>query len=60
MPALQCCLRDFPQPIFTSKSVELQGTLLGAEQKPADRGMFLMSYCAVLQGHVDVSFYLSI
>ncbi|RMX38549.1 hypothetical protein pdam_00010221 [Pocillopora damicornis] len=33
----QCCLRDFPQPIFTSKSVELQGTLLGAEQKPADR-----------------------
>lgn len=33
----KCCLRDFPQPIFTSKSVELQGTLLGAEQKPADR-----------------------
>ncbi|XP_020627121.1 protein KIAA0100-like isoform X2 [Orbicella faveolata] len=33
----KCCLRDFPQAIFTSRSVELKGILLGAEQKPADR-----------------------
>ncbi|XP_078363340.1 bridge-like lipid transfer protein family member 2 isoform X2 [Oculina patagonica] len=33
----KCCLRDFPEAIFTSQSVELKGTLLGAEQKPADR-----------------------
>lgn len=38
--SFQCCLRDFPQAIFTSQSVELKGTLLGAEQKPANRGMF--------------------
>ncbi|XP_015752770.1 PREDICTED: protein KIAA0100-like [Acropora digitifera] len=33
----ECRLRDFPQAIFTSRCVEMRGTLLGAEQKPADR-----------------------
>ncbi|XP_067034079.1 bridge-like lipid transfer protein family member 2 isoform X1 [Acropora muricata] len=33
----ECRLRDFPQAIFTSRCVEMKGTLLGAEQKPADR-----------------------
>ena len=36
----QCRLRDFPQAVFTSQSVELKGTLLGAEQKPASRSKF--------------------
>ncbi|XP_068677612.1 bridge-like lipid transfer protein family member 2 isoform X2 [Montipora foliosa] len=33
----ECRLRDFPQAIFTSKCVEVKGTLLGAEQHPANR-----------------------
>ena len=37
----QCRLRDFPQAIFTSQSVEVKGTFLGAEQKPANRSMYL-------------------
>lgn len=36
----QCRFRDFPQAVFTSESVEMKGTLLGAEQKPANRSMF--------------------
>lgn len=60
MLALQCCLRDFPQPIFTSQSVELKGTLLGAEQKPAGRGRFLIGYYAVIQSYVEVTCYISV
>ena len=50
----QCRLRDFPQAIFTSQSVEVKGTFLGAEQKPANRSMYL---CAkIYESRLDVSF----
>ena len=41
MSLFQCRFRDFPQAIFTSQSLEVKGTLLGAEQKPANRCMFI-------------------